>query len=539
MAWKSGIGGASRRPAGERVRLQPQLLISVILVGATLLLILSGTNFLASAGKWAGESAKLNLIMVMLNVALIIAGLRRLADIQHENERRLDAERRAAELASSDVVTKLANRKGLADRGHHLREELRSAGRWMAVISLQLHRFKAINDRHGYETGDSLLRRIADAVTQIAPDGAIAARINGDEFALAFAIDAEAVAQAEQTAALVLRRVTAPFDLGGKMLQVGAYAGIATGDAAESPLPDLLRRADIALERARSGRSARPISFDEGMERALIAHVEIEQGIRYALEQQQFVPFFEPQVDLATGEVLGFEVLARWNHALSGLIMPEVFIPVAEEHGLISRMSEQVIAQALQSAGRWNPELTISVNISPSQLADPWLAQRLIRLLSEAGFPPERLIVEITESSLLADLELAKAITASLKNQGIRLALDDFGTGFSSLAHLRSLPFDLIKIDRSFTASVTTNAECAAIVRAVADLAQAIQVPVIAEGIEDAATHAAVLGYGCALGQGWYFGKPTDAAQAEQLIERSPAAACAVAPAAKLLTRLN
>ena len=523
MGRRSGISGSSRQQATERGRSQPQLLISFILVGATLLLILSGTNFLASAGRWAGDSAKINLIMVMLNVALIIAGLRRLADIQHENERRLDAERRAAELASSDVVTRLANRKGLADRGHELRRELIASDRWMAVISLQLHRFKSINDRHGYETGDELLRRIAAAVTEIAPEGTIAARINGDEFALAFAIDAGAERQAEEIAAHVLRRVTAPFDLDDKMLQVGAYAGIATGDAADSTLPDLLRRADIALERARSGRSARPVPFDEGMERALMAHVEIEQGIRYALDHQQFVPFFEPQVDLATGAILGFEVLARWNHPLSGLIMPEVFIPVAEEHGLISRLSEQVIAQALQSAVRWSSDLTISVNISPSQLADPWLAQRLMRLLSEAGFPPERLIVEITESSLLADLELAKAITASLKNQGIRLALDDFGTGFSSLAHLRSLPFDVIKIDRSFTASVATNAECAAIVRAVTDLAQAINVPVIVEGIEDAATHTTVLGYGCALGQGWYFGKPTNAAQAEQLLERVPA----------------
>ena len=515
--------GTSRRSAAEGGRSQPQLLISVILVGATLLLILSGTNFLSSAERWAGESAKLNLIMVMLNVALIIAGLRRLADIQHENERRLDAERRAAEIASSDVVTKLANRKGLADRGHDLRGELISDGRWMAVVSLQLHRFKSINDRHGYETGDEMLRRIATAISEITPQETIAARINGDEFALAFAIDRGAEAEADKIAAGVLRRVTAPFDLDGKMLQVGAYAGVATGDPADSALPDLLRHADIALERARSGRSARPVSFDQSMAQALLAHVEVEQGIRYALDHQQLLPFFEPQVDLATGEILGFEVLARWNHPLSGLILPEVFIPVAEEHGLISRMSEQVIAQALQSAIQWSSDLTISVNISPSQLADPWLAQRLMRLLSEARFPPERLIVEITESSLLSDLELARAITASLKNQGIRLALDDFGTGFSSLAHLRSLPFDMIKIDRSFTASVTTNAECAAIVRAVTDLAQAIKVPVIVEGIEDAATHATVLGYGCAIGQGWYFGKPTSAAQAEQLIAREPA----------------
>ena len=508
----------------ERGRARGQLMITLILVAATLLLILNGTSYFAEAGASGSvSSARFNLIMVMLNVAVLIAGLRRLADLQHEAERREDAERRAAELASTDAVTRLANRKGFADRGDALRRELESAGCRLAVVSLQLHRFKAINDRHGHEMGDALLQRIAAVIGEIAPDGTIAARINGDEFALAFGIDGASPDEAEQVAGEMLRRVTAPFDLGGTMLQVGAYAGVATAPAATT-LPSLLRRADIALERARSGRSARPVTFDDGMERALIAHVEIEQGLRYALEHRQFLPFFEPVVDLSTGTIRGFEVLARWNHPLTGIIRPDEFIPVAEEHGLIGRLSEQVIADALLAASRWNPELHISINISPSQLADPWLAQRLMRLLSEADFRPERLVVEITESALLADLELARAITTSLKNQGVRLALDDFGTGFSSLAHLRSLPFDIIKIDRSFTQSLADNAECAAIVRAVADLAKAIRVPVVVEGIEDAATHAAMLGYGCELGQGWYFGKPTNAAQAEQLIERRPEA---------------
>ena len=190
------------------------------------------------------------------------------------------------------------------------------------------------------------------------------------------------------------------------------------------------------------------------MERALIAHGEIEQGIRFGLEHGQFVPHFEPQVDLKTGEIVGFEVLARWVHPLSGVIGPDVFIPVAEEIGLIGRLSDQVIGEALRQAVSWDPSIKISVNISPFQLADGWLAQRIVKTLSETGFPAERLVIEITESSLFADLELAKSIVSSLKNQGIRLALDDFGTGFSSLAHLRSLPFDIIKIDRSFVTNL-------------------------------------------------------------------------------------
>src|SRR5262249_43717554 len=221
----------------------------------------------------------------------------------------------------------------------------------------------------------------------------------------------------------------------------------------------------------RSGRVARPVWFDAGMERALVAQGEVEQGIRHGLEHGQFVPFFEPQVDLSNGQIVGFEVLARWNHPLSGIISPDVFIPIAEEIGLIGRLSEQVSTDALREAAAWDPSIKISVNISPAQLADGWLAQRIVRILAETGFPAERLVIEITESSLFADLDLARAIVTSLKNQGIRLALDDFGTGFSSLAHLRSLPFDIIKIDRSFVTNVNAKRENSAIIRAVTMLA--------------------------------------------------------------------
>jgi EAL domain-containing protein (putative c-di-GMP-specific phosphodiesterase class I) len=258
--------------------------------------------------------------------------------------------------------------------------------------------------------------------------------------------------------------------------------------------------------------------FDAGMERALIAQGEIEQGIRFGLEHGQFVPYFEPQVDLATGEIVGFEVLARWNHPLSGLIGPDTFIPVAEEIGVIGRLSEQVISEALRQAVQWDPAIKISVNISPTQFTDGWLAQRIVRILTEAGFPPDRLVVEITESSLFADLDLARSMLTSLKNQGVRLALDDFGTGFSSLSTLRSLPFDMIKIDRSFVTTLLEDAENMAIVRAVTTLANALSVPVCVEGIERDSVHESVVMMGCQLGQGWYFGKPMSAEKARDLL---------------------
>ena len=211
-------------------------------------------------------------------------------------------------------------------------------------------------------------------------------------------------------------------------------------------------------------------------------------------------------------------MLARWIHPLSGVIGPDVFIPVAEEIGLIGRLSENVISEALRETASWDQKIKISVNISPFQLADGWLAQRIVRILAETGFPAERLIIEITESSLFADMDLARSIVTSLKNQGIRLALDDFGTGFSSLSHLRSLPFDIIKIDRSFVSNMNAKRENSAIIRAVTTLAGALSVPVCVEGIESEATYEAVVALGCAIGQGWYFGKPMRADQVRELL---------------------
>jgi predicted signal transduction protein with EAL and GGDEF domain len=342
--------------------------------------------------------------------------------------------------------------------------------------------------------------------------------LSGDEFAVAIALGSDDMNRADELAEAVLRTVTRPLLFEERIIQVGAFAGIASAPAAEARIPDILRRADIAMDHARSGRVARPVWFDAGMERALIAHGEIEQGIRFGLEHGQFVPYFEPQIDLATGAIVGFEVLARWIHPLSGVIGPDVFIPVAEEIGLIGRLSEHVIGEALKEAANWDPEIKVSVNISPSQLADGWLAQRIVRILADSRFPAERLVIEVTESSLFADIDLARSIATSLKNQGIRLALDDFGTGFSSLSHLRSLPFDIIKIDRSFIMNINTKRESAAIVRAVTTLAAALQVPVCVEGIENEDSYKTVVRLGCEIGQGWYFGKPMPAEQARDLL---------------------
>jgi len=497
------------------------LVVLVILVAAVSLLIWNGTSFfhyLKLHGEEFGPAVQMAGTALMLNVVLILFGWRRYVELLHEAEWRAEGERRAVVLATTDHVTGLNNRKGFADKTEDLLEQARERGDYLVMLSLQIHRFKAVSDQHGYDTGDKFLKSLGAAlVEELGPD-AVVARLSGDELVAAVTLRPAEVERAEAIAEQALRAITKPFTIDDRLIQVGAFAGIATAKAAEVRVPDLLRRADIALNHAKNGRVTRPVWFDDGMERALIAQGEIEQGIRFGLEHGQFLPYFEPQVDLSTGEILGFEVLARWNHPLSGTIGPDTFIPVAEEIGVIGRLSEQVILEALRQAVHWDPSIKISVNISPTQFADGWLAQRIVRILTETGFPPDRLVVEITESSLFIDLDLARSMLTSLKNQGVRLALDDFGTGFSSLSTLRSLPFDLIKIDRSFVTTLLEDKENMAIVRAVTTLANALSVPVCVEGIESDSVHEAVVMLGCDFGQGWYFGKPMSAEKARDLL---------------------
>ncbi len=495
--------------------------VLTVLITAVMLLIWNGSAFfrdLRLGGEEFSAEIRLASTALTLNVALILFGWRRYVDLQHEAEMRAEQERRAVVLATTDAITGLYNRKGFADHAGQLCADAAARGEKLVIISFQIHRFKTVNDQHGYETGDRLLKTISVSLTDDLGSDAVLARLSGDEFAVALALRPDSMSRADELAETILKTVTRPLLFEERIIQVGAFTGIASASASDARIPDLLRRADIAMDRARSGRAARPVWFDAGMERALIAHAEIEQGIRVGLEHGQFTPYFEPQVDLATGEIVGFEVLARWIHPSSGVIGPDVFIPVAEEIGLIGRLSEHVIAEALREAAAWDPKIKVSVNISPFQLADGWLAQRIVKTLADTGFPAERLVIEVTESSLFADLDLAKSIVTSLKNQGIRLALDDFGTGFSSLSHLRSLPFDIIKIDRSFVTNINAKRESSAIVRAVTTLAAALSVPVCVEGIEDEDCYKTVVRLGCEIGQGWYFGKPMPAHQARDLL---------------------
>ncbi|NCU11347.1 MAG: EAL domain-containing protein, partial [Sphingomonadaceae bacterium] len=228
-----------------------------------------------------------------------------------------------------------------------------------------------------------------------------------------------------------------------------------------------------------------------------------------------FVPFYQKQVNLETGEICGYEMLARWKSPTLGMVSPDIFVPVAEEIGVIGELSEQLIRQALHDARGWNPRLTLAVNISPMQLRDPWFAQKLLKILLEANFPPSRLEIEVTESCLHGNIGLVRSLITSLQNQGVTVSLDDFGTGYSSLSQLRSLPFDRIKIDRSFVASINESPESATIIQSIISLGQGLGLPIVAEGIENGEVLARIREMGSLTGQGYHYGFPESAEKTE------------------------
>ena len=448
-------------------------------------------------------------VALLLNIALILFGWRRYRDLTIEVTERAAAEKRAQSLASRDPLTGLFNRRAIADEGAALVQRAFRRQKSVALLMLDLDNFKNVNDVHGHAIGDVLLKLVAAEIGRLMPPSALGARLGGDEFACLFAFDHSNPEVVEHIAQALVSRLAQPFDADGTHVNVSASCGIARSEPDCTNIDALMRRADIAMYAAKRQGRNRHCWFDTSMERELETRTELERGMRVGIPRGEFMPYFEQQIDLTTGRLHGFEMLARWEHPSQGLVSPEVFIPIAEDTGMIADLSFAVMRIALAEARSWDASLSISVNISPTQLKDPWLAQKIVTLLAETGFPAARLEVEITESSLFENLALAQSIVGSLKNQGIRLALDDFGTGYSSLAHLRALPFDRIKIDKSFVSSILQNTESAAIVNAIARLGDSLGLPVTAEGIEDAAIEERLRQLGCHKGQGWHYGRPT------------------------------
>jgi len=515
--WRRDRGRSSPVELARR-----DLLAGTVTFAAILLFVGTGGSVLKSVIESlkgiGGGVDQLLCATLLLNIALMLFGWRRYRDLSREVVERAAAEERAHQLAAKDPLTGFMNRRSLGESGAAMLARAHQRGRSVAMLMIDLDHFKTVNDLHGHVTGDKLLRAAADVIARALPPDAPSARLGGDEFACIFPFDPPNLATVDAIAEQIVARLALPFDIDGVHTHVSASLGIARSDPDCDEVDALMRRADIAMYAAKKAGRNRLCWFDASMERELQARNTIEAGLRTGIPAGEIVPYFEQQIDLESGRLYGFEVLARWVHPTRGVIVPDLFIPIAEEAGMIGELSMAVMRQAFEEAKSWDLSLTLSVNISPAQLKDPWLAQKIVKLLVETGFPAERLEVEITESSLFENLGLAQSIVQSLKNQGIRLVLDDFGTGYSSLAHLRALPFDRIKIDKSFVLSVNENAESAAIVDAIARLGDSLGLPVTAEGIESAAIEERLRGFEIQKGQGWHFGKPMSTRQVRRLL---------------------
>jgi len=466
---------------------------------------------------WFGHGAMPDTLLssaVLLNIALLVFGWRRYTDLQREVTERRRAEARAQELAAMDPLTGALNRRSGGPAIEALLADAAARRHEVAVLMVDLDNFKQVNDLFGHAMGDRVLVETAQRLAVLLPAGGVLARIGGDEFVCALPFEAHARETIDRLAARLIEAVSDPIEERDLRVEPTVSIGIAASDdpGAKADGETLIHRADIAMYHGKKRGRNRYYWFEAQMESELRFRAELETGIRRGIPLGEFVPYYEQQVDLETGELVGFEMLARWNSPQFGLVGPEVFIPIAEEIDVIGDLSEGLIRQALADAREWDPKLTLSVNISPVQLRDPWFAQKLLRILVDAGFPPARFEVEITESCLHENIGAVRTIVTSLKNQGIRISLDDFGTGYSSLSQLRSLPFDRLKIDRAFVGELSEEGLGNDLVEAIVSLGRGLSLPVTAEGIESASILQALRGMGQLKGQGYLYGKPEDAA---------------------------
>jgi len=457
-------------------------------------------------------------VALILNVALILFGWRRYEDLNREIRERTEAEQRARYLADTDPLTGFLNRRALLASGQRLIAEATADKRNVALFLLDLDHFKRVNDIHGHAAGDRVLQVAAERITAVLPPSATKARLGGDEFVAMLSFEPAARVNIDALAAALVTALDDVVTHDSQQIHVGASLGISLATDASMMMETMVRQADIAMYHCKDEGRNRHVWFEQGMEMAVQVRNQIETGIRDGMPRGEFIPYFEPQVDIATGRLVGFEMLMRWESPEYGLIPPERFIPVAEESGLIGELSLQVVKQAMDIARTWDPSIILAINISPQQLKDPWFSQKLTKLLVETGFPASQLEVEITESSLFENLPLVRSIVTSLKNQGVSLSLDDFGTGYSSLSHLRALPFDKIKIDRSFIAAMRGSDDAQAIIVAIVRLGESLAMPITAEGVEDEATAIELTRLGCSKGQGWYYGRAASAGDTARLL---------------------
>ncbi len=431
---------------------------------------------------------------------------------------RRKAEAKVAHMTYHDGLTDLPNRVLLGER---IEDALVRAGRsgQVAILCLDLDHFKDVNDTLGHPLGDALLQAVAKRLAASVRDGDTVARLGGDEFAIV-QVGAEQPQGVRTLAQRVIDAVAEPYLLDGHQVIIGVSVGIALASAGGTDAANLLKAGDMALYRAKGDGRGIYRFFEREMDAEMQARRTLELDLRNAIDKQQFELFYQPQFNLETSAISGFEALIRWSHPERGLVQPDAFIGLAEESGMIVPIGEWVLKQACRDAAKWPSPVKVAVNLSPAQFRSAHLMQSVVAALAGSGLAANRLELEITESTLLADSESTLTTLHHLRAMGVRISMDDFGTGYSSLSYLQSFPFDKIKIDRRFIIDVNTDGSSLAILRAVTGMCGSLGIVTTAEGVETREQFDRVKAEGCTEVQGFLTGRPMPLKDALALMER-------------------
>jgi diguanylate cyclase (GGDEF)-like protein len=424
--------------------------------------------------------------------------------------------------AMHDTLTNLANRANFAGELRHLIEKCKSSPTSFFVLFLDLSRFKNINDSLGHTIGDKVLIIVAKRLMRLIRPNDIVARLGGDEFAIVLN-DITSVEAAEKTARKIHEKISETFSLSGNNIFIDLNIGLAPFEPEYNSPEEILRDADIAMHYAKEKRSGVAV-FDKELRARFLERINLESDLRYAVERGELSMHYQPLISLKDGEIIGFEALLRWQHKTRGFISPAQFIPIAEDSGLIIPITSWILDQTCAQLARWRKlspnydELIVSVNISGKHLAKESLVEDVQKSLKTSNLPPSSLKLEITESAAMDNAERSIQILNKLKELGVMLSIDDFGTGYSSLSYLHRLPFDTLKIDRSFVYSVGADGENSEILQTIISLAKNLKMRVIAEGIETENQLSLLQNLGCDYGQGYLMSKPQPADVMEKLL---------------------
>ncbi|NDV01420.1 putative bifunctional diguanylate cyclase/phosphodiesterase [Pseudoroseicyclus tamaricis] len=440
--------------------------------------------------------------------------------------KRAEAEAEASRIALHDPLTGLHNRRylnvAISELGKDGWATEENVG--MTVLLIDLDRFKPINDLRGHHAGDQLLRAVSERLQGLCSEEDELMRMGGDEFAiLVRSSDQRAAATMAQK---TLNAIARPFDFGGWTAHISCSIGLAKWQEGLTG-SELLRHADQAMYKAKANGRDNIVHYDQELGEQLRETAQLQADLKDAVEQAAIVPYFQPIYDIRTGEIRAFEVLARWRHDTRGFVPPDLFIPLAEDLGLIDRLSETLLDESVRELLDWPTEAGLSFNISPTQFSNSDLARRIATILRRHRFPGRRLEIEITERAVLRDINQARNVIAELAAMGVKIALDDFGTGTSSLSTLTQLPISRIKIDRSFVTDIATASQNSKIVSGVLALAQSLSLNVTAEGIEHEEELIFLREHDCDCGQGYYLCRPVPASEILKLFDVPKAQAAA------------